>query len=336
MKITLTELATKIGAKLEASDAEIITGIAPLNKANQQQISFFSSSKYRNELSKTQAAAVILTAKDREFCKVAKLVMDNPYLGYAKAAALFNPIIPKPPGIHPSAYVSPDAILDSSVYIGPQVVIEAGARIGKEVEINPGCVIESNVEIGDNCQLKANVTLCSGTKIGQRTIIHPGAVIGSDGFGNANDNGQWVKVPQLGGVLIGNDVEIGSNTTIDKGALEDTVIANGARLDNLIQIAHNVQIGENTAIAGCVGIAGSTKIGKNCLIGGGVGISGHLEIVDNVCVTGGSIVLRSIKKPGVYSSGTPIETNQHWHRNYLRFKQLNEMAQRLKKLEIGK
>ncbi|MFK5970903.1 MAG: UDP-3-O-(3-hydroxymyristoyl)glucosamine N-acyltransferase [Candidatus Marithrix sp.] len=334
MKITLTELATKIGAELIAYDSNIITGIASLNKANQQQISFFSSIKYRNELSKTQAAAVILTEKDREFCKVAKLVMDNPYLGYAKAAALFNPITPKPPGIHPSAYVSPDAILDDSVYIGPQVVIEAGAKLGKGVEISSGCVIESGVEIGANCQLKANVTLCSGTRLGQRTIIHPGAVIGSDGFGNANDNGKWVKVPQLGGVLVGNDVEIGSNTTVDKGALEDTIIANGARLDNLIQIAHNVQIGENTAIAGCVGIAGSTKIGKNCLIGGGVGISGHLEIVDNVCVTGGSIVLRSIRKSGVYSSGTPIETNQHWHRNYLRFKQLNEMAQRLK--ELGK
>ncbi|MDM8565674.1 UDP-3-O-(3-hydroxymyristoyl)glucosamine N-acyltransferase [Candidatus Halobeggiatoa sp. HSG11] len=336
MKITLTELATKIGAELKASNSQIITGIAPLNKANQQQISFFSSNKYRNELTKTQAAAVILTEKNQSFCKVAKLVMDNPYLGYAKAATLFNPIIPKPPKIHPSAYVSPDAILDSSVYIGPQVVIEAGAKLGKSVEIGPGCVIESNVEIGANCQLKANVTICSGTQIGQRTIIHPGAVIGSDGFGNANDNGQWIKVPQLGGVLIGNDVEIGSNTTIDKGALEDTIIANGARLDNLIQIAHNVQIGEHTAIAGCVGIAGSTFIGKNCLIGGGVGISGHLEIVDNVCVTGGSIVLRSIKKAGVYSSGTPIENNQHWHRNYLRFKQLNEMAQRLKKLELGK
>ncbi|HHB92802.1 MAG TPA: UDP-3-O-(3-hydroxymyristoyl)glucosamine N-acyltransferase [Thioploca sp.] len=332
MQITLTELANKIGAELIASSSQVITGIAPLNNANQQQVSFFSNRKYRNELSKTQAAAVILAEKDKKFCKVAKLVMDNPYLGYAKVANLFNPIIIKTPEIHPSAYVSPDAILDDSVYIGPQVVIEAGAKLGKGVEINSGCVVESGVEIKANCQIKPNVTLCSGTKIGQRTVIYPGAVIGSDGFGNANDNGKWIKVPQLGGVLIGEDVEIGSNTTVDKGALEDTIIADGARLDNLIQIAHNVQIGENTAIAGCVGIAGSTKIGKNCLIGGGVGISGHLEIVDNVCVTGGSIVLRSIRKPGVYSSGTPIETNQHWHRNYLRFKQLNEMAQRLKKL----
>ncbi|MDM8569092.1 UDP-3-O-(3-hydroxymyristoyl)glucosamine N-acyltransferase [Thiotrichales bacterium HSG1] len=336
MKIILTELAAKIGAKLETSDSSIITGIAPLNKATPQEISFFSNRKYRNELSKTKAAAVILTEKDCSFCKVAKLIMDNPYLGYAKAANLFSPPIPKPPGIHPSAYVNPDVILDSDVYVGPQVVIEAGAKLGKGVIVGPGCVIESGVEIGANCQLKANVTICSGSKIGQRIIIHPGAVVGSDGFGNATDGERWVKVPQIGGVFVGDDVEIGANTTIDKGALEDTYIANGVRLDNLIQIAHNVQIGEHTAIAGCVGIAGSTKIGKNCLIGGGVGISGHLEIVDNVCVTGGSIILRSIRKAGVYSSGTPIENNQHWHRNYLRFKQLNEMALRLKKLELGK
>jgi len=233
--------------------------------------------------------------------------------------------------------VSTDAIFDeSTVSIGPQAVIEAGAILGCDVVIGPSCVIGQGVKIGNNSQLIANVTLCAGTQLGQRIIIHPGAVIGSDGFGNANDAGKWVKVPQLGGVIIHDAVEIGANTTIDKGALEDTVIGVGVKLDNQIQIGHNVQIGEHTAIAGCVGIAGSTCIGRYCMIGGGVGIAGHLELVDHVHVTGGSIVLQSIREPGVYSSGTPLELNQRWHRNYHRFKHLDEMARRLQTIEKKK
>jgi UDP-3-O-[3-hydroxymyristoyl] glucosamine N-acyltransferase len=315
--IRLIDLANKIGAKLEnaASENLPITGIAPLISANQHTISFFSNRRYRDELKNSKAAAIILKDSDKVFCKQAMLVMDNPYLGYAKAAQLFYPPTYKP-GIHKLASVDPDA------------------KIGKNVFIGAGCVVESGVEIGDNCQLIANVTLCTGTRLGNNVIIHPGAVIGSDGFGNANDAGKWVKIPQLGGVLIGDNVEIGANTTIDKGALEDTIIGQGVKLDNQIQIGHNVQIGEHTAIAGCVGIAGSTNIGSYCMIGGGVGISGHLDLVDHVHVTAGSIVLQSIKKPGVYSSGTPLETNRQWHRNYHRFKSIDDMAKRLKKLEL--
>lgn len=315
--IPLIELANKIGARLEnaASENLPITGIAPLKSANQDTISFFSNRRYRDELINSKAAAIILKDSDKAFCKQAMLVMDNPYLGYARAAQLFYPLL-HTAGIHKMASV------------------EADAKIGQNVFIGAGCVVESGVEIGDNCQLIANVTLCADTRLGTGVIIHPGAVIGSDGFGNANDSGKWVKVPQLGGVLIADDVEIGANTTIDKGSLDDTIIGMGVKLDNQIQIGHNVQIGEHTAIAGCVGIAGSTNIGSYCMIAGGVGISGHLDLVDNVHVTAGSIVLQSITKPGVYSSGTPLETNRQWHRNYHRFKSIDQMAKRLKKLEL--
>jgi len=311
----------------------LIMGITTLKKASAQEISFYSNGTYRQELAKTQAAAVIIAPKDKHHCQVAKLVMDNPYLGYARAATLFSLPSSKLPGLHPTAWVSPEAIVVASASIGAHTVIEAGAVIGEEVIIGPGCIIESGVQIGDHCHLRANVTLCANTRLGKHVLIHPGAVIGSDGFGLANDAGTWIKVPQLGGVVIGDQVEIGANTTIDRGALEDTVIGQGVKLDNQVQIAHNVQIGEHTAIAGCVGIAGSTRIGRHCMIAGGVGIVGHLEIVDNVQITGGSIVLQSILEPGVYSSGTPLQANKIWHRNYHRFKQLEEFAQRLKVLE---
>ncbi len=333
--ISLADLAIQIGAQLdESSPKEVqIIGIASLKRAKPQEVSFFSNSKLHKELAQTKAGAVILTPRNRKFCKGAALLMENPYLGYARVATLFNTPIPQPSGIHPSAWVSHEAYLEGTVSVAPKAVIEANASLGHNVFVGAGCVIGRDVEVGDDCQLMANVTLCPGTCLGQRVIIHPGAVIGSDGFGNANDNGKWIKVPQLGGVSIADDVEIGANTTIDKGTLENTVIAQGVKLDNQIQIGHNVHIGDHTAIAGCVGIAGSTHIGRYCMIGGGVGIAGHLELVDHVHVTGGSIVLQSIRKPGTYSSGTALEPNSHWHRNYHRFKQLDEMARRLQTLE---
>jgi UDP-3-O-[3-hydroxymyristoyl] glucosamine N-acyltransferase len=336
IKVSLVDLTTKIGAKLENAPNEelLVTGVASLQLANPFQVSFFTSNRYREDLVNTRAAAVILSNSAQRFCKVPMLVMDNPYLGYARVASLFNPPLAPIGGIHPSAWVSSDDVhLDSNVSIAPHAVIEAGARIGCQVSIGSGCVVGSGVEIGDNCQILANVTLCGGTRLGKRVIIHPGAVIGSDGFGNANDAGKWVKIPQLGGVVIGDDAEIGANTTIDKGTLDDTVIGMGVKLDNQIQIGHNVIIGEHTAIAGCVGIAGSTRIGCYCMIAGGVGIAGHLELVDYVYVTAGSIVLQSILEAGTYSSGTPLEPNQRWHRNYHRFKQLDKMAHRLRTLE---
>ncbi|EIJ44088.1 UDP-3-O-(3-hydroxymyristoyl) glucosamine N-acyltransferase [Beggiatoa alba B18LD] len=334
VSVSLAELAATLGAELQGADpSTVVSGINSLTRATAQEVSFFSNRRYRADLLKTQAAAVILNAKDHVDCPVPVLLMENPYLGYALAAAYFNPPLPKPIGIHPSAWVSPEATLGHGVYIGAQAVVEARAVIEDNAVIGAMSVIGVGVHIGEGSQLIAQVTLCTGTKIGKRVVIQPGAVIGADGFGLANHQGQWIKVPQLGGVIIGDDVEIGANTTIDKGALEDTIIERGVKLDNQIQIAHNVHIGEHTAIAGCVGIAGSTRIGRYCMIAGGVGIVGHIELVDHVHVTGGSIILQSILSPGVYSSGTPLELNHQWHRNYHRFKQLDDMAKRLTSLE---
>ncbi|MCP4701318.1 MAG: UDP-3-O-(3-hydroxymyristoyl)glucosamine N-acyltransferase [Gammaproteobacteria bacterium] len=333
VSIGLAELASRIGAELDGPANLCISGIAPLAEAGSREISFFSNRSYSKELACTQAAAVILAHKDQARCGVPLLMMDNPYLGYARAARLLYPFEQGSQNCHPSAWISPDAQVDPNVSIGPQAVIEHSVKIARHVIIGAGCVAGPSVSIGEGCRLAANVTLCPGTRLGRRVIIHPGAVIGADGFGYANDNGVWFKIPQIGGVQIGDDVEIGANTTIDKGALGDTVIEQGVKLDNQVQIAHNVQIGEHTAIAGCTGIAGSTRIGRRCAIGGGVGLAGHLEISDNVQITGGSVVLQSISKPGRYSSGTPLQPSRHWYRNYLRFKQLDELTRRMQKLE---
>jgi UDP-3-O-[3-hydroxymyristoyl] glucosamine N-acyltransferase len=332
--VSLSLLASSIGARLENAPEDIIvSGVTTLAQANAEEVSFFSNHLYRKELSKTQAAAVILAEKDKSHCPVPVLVIENPYLGYARAALFFVPEEPHISYIHERAWVSPLADVGERVFIGAQTIVDESVILGDDVFIGHGCVIEKGVKIGNFTRLNANVTICSGTEIGQRVLIHSGAVIGSDGFGLANDNGIWVKVPQLGGVRIEDDVEIGANTTVDKGALENTVIGKGSKLDNQIQIAHNVQIGENTVIAGCVGIAGSTKIGNFCMIGGGVGIVGHIEIADHVQITGGSIVLQSIKKSGTYSSGTPLEPNFTWRRNYNRLKQLDEIFRQLKEMK---
>lgn len=332
--LTLAELATHIGAQLENAPAELrVCNVATLMKASGQEVSFFTNRLYRKELAKTQAAAIILAEKDQAHCQLPMLVMNNPYLGYARAASLFHPEIPKPAGLHPQASLSSDVQHDDTVSIGAYAVIQERVILGQRVTIGAGCVIEADVEIGDDSYIFPNVTICRDTKIGKRARIYPGAVIGADGFGLANDQGRWVRVPQLGRVILGDDVEIGANTTVDRGALDDTIIGDGVKLDNQIQIGHNVHIGDHTAMAACSGVSGSTKIGKYCMIGGGVGAAGHIEIVDHVYVTGGSNIHQSIAEPGLYSSGVPLETNQHWHKNYHRFKKLDEMARKLQQLE---
>lgn len=323
-----------IGARLENAPPELrVCNVATLMKANEQQVSFFTNHLYRKELAKTHAAAIILAEKDRHHCPLPMLVMNNPYLGYAKAAAVFHPEIAQSAQIHPQACLSSDVQHDATVSVGACAVIQERVILGQRVTIGAGCVIEADVEIGDDSYIFPNVTICRDTKIGKRARIYPGAVIGADGFGLANDQGRWVRVPQLGRVILGDDVEIGANTTVDRGALDDTVIGEGVKLDNLIQIGHNVQIGAHTAMAACTGISGSTKIGKYCMIGGGVGAAGHIEIVDRVHITGGSNIHQSVSEPGLYSSGVPLETNQHWHKNYHRFKKLDEMARKLQQLE---
>lgn len=330
---SLSEVAKHIGGELRGEPDCMIEGIAPLAKAVSGQISFLSDSKLRRELEVTHATAVILRSEDAESFTGNAIIVPNPYLGYALVAGLFDRKPVPVAGVHPSAWVAEDAEVDPTASIGPFVSIEGGARIG------PGCSIGANSSIGadsclgEGCRIAANVHIYHGVSVGDRAIIHSGVVIGADGFGFANEKGVWVKIPQIGGVLIGDDVEIGANTTVDRGALENTIIGNGVKLDNQIQVAHNVQIGDHTAIAGCVGIAGSAKIGRHCGIGGGAGILGHLEIVDGVQVTAMSLVTKSIKEPGIYSSGTSVEPFKLWHKNYARFGQLDEMARRLKALE---
>jgi len=231
--------------------------------------------------------------------------------------------------------VAAGATVDVAAWIGAAAVIEEGAQIGAHTSIGPGCVIGRDVIVGDDCCLAANVTLCHGVRLGTRVLVHPGVVIGGDGFGIANDDGVWEKVPQLGAVTIGDDVEIGANTTIDRGALRDTVIGCGVKIDNLVQVGHNVQIGEHTAIAACVAIGGSAKIGRRCTIGGAASLAGHLEIADDVHLTATSAVPNSISAPGVYSSGMPVQENRAWRRNVVRMRHLDDMARQLKSLQAA-
>jgi UDP-3-O-[3-hydroxymyristoyl] glucosamine N-acyltransferase len=330
---TLAELAQLVGGTVTGDGSEVIRGVATLQGAGAGQITFLSNPRYRKYLASTRAAAVIVVAADADHCKTNALIVANPYVAYARIAALFAPGGDFVPGVHPSAVVEPGARLGARVSVGPNAVIESGADIGDGTRIGPGCVIGRDVRVGAESCLEANVTLWKDTQVGARALIHPGVVIGADGFGLANDTGVWIKVPQLGRVVIGDDVEIGANTTIDRGALEDTVIEDGVKLDNLIQIGHNVRIGAHTAIAACTAVAGSTKIGKYCGIGGTVGIVGHLEIADRVQITGMSMVTQSITEPGTYSSGTPLEPNAQWRKNYARFRHLDELWRRMKALE---
>ncbi len=329
----LGDLACQVGARV-AGDADcMISRIAVLQDAGPGSISFLSNRKYRKFLKTTKASAVILEPSLLDECPVNALVTDNPYLLFAKVAQLMNAPPELEAGRHASAIVAPSAQIDASARIGPGVVVEENAVIGARVEIGAGCLIGAGCRIGDESRLVANVTLCHGVVIGRRVLIHPGAVIGSDGFGLANDEGVWVKVPQLGGVSIGDDVEIGANTTIDRGAIRDTVIGEGVKLDNQIQIAHNVEIGAHTAIAACVGIAGSTRIGSHCTLAGGVGVVGHLDIADHVHFSAQTLVTRSFTEPGYFSGNLPAVPNGVWRKTVARVRQLGAMAQRIRRLE---
>lgn len=332
---TLGEIATVCGAYLQGGAATTpISGVAALDRAQAGQLSFLISPRYRSHLATSAAAAVILAPHDASACPIPALVTEQPHLAYAKAAALFERAVPATKGIHPSAWISPSAEIAADAWIGPHCTVEAGAIIGAAVHIGPSCVIGEQARIGVGSRLVAQVTVCHEVQVGERVLIHPGAVLGSDGFGFARDaKGCWLKVPQLGGLRIGNDVEIGANTSIDRGALDDTVIEDGVKLDNQIQVAHNVRIGAHSALAGCVGIAGSAQIGRHCMLGGGVGVSGHLYIADHVQVTGMSLVAQSIQQPGVYSSGLTVEANRLWNKISGRLRRLDELFRRLTALE---
>ena len=332
---TLGEIATLCGAQLQGGAATtMISGVAALDRAQPGQLSFLISPRYRSHLATSAAAAVILAPHDAAACPIPALVTAQPHLAYAKAATLFERALPSAKGVHPSAWVSPDAQIAADAWIGPHCSIEAGAVIAAAVHIGPNCVIGAQARLGAGTRLVAQVTVCHGVSIGERVLVYPGAVLGSDGFGFARDaQGHWLKVPQIGGLRIGNDVEIGANTSIDRGALDDTVIEDGVKLDNQIQVAHNVRIGAHSALAGCVGIAGSAQIGRHCMVGGGVGVSGHLHIADHVQVTGMSLVAQSIKQRGVYSSCLTVEPNRLWNKISGRLRRLDELFRRLTALE---
>jgi len=329
----LGRLADRIGAELRGDPGRLVRAIAPLAAAGEGDLSFLSNRRYLKDLSTTGASAVILGPGDADASPTAVLVLDNPYLGYARAAALMADPLAFSPGLHPSAIVDPAADVSPEASIGPLACVAGGARIGARVRIGPGSVVGPDAVIGDDSRLVANVTVCAGVRIGARCLLHPGSVVGADGFGIANDRGTWVKIPQLGSVRVGDDVEVGANTTIDRGALQDTVVCDGVKIDNQVQIAHNVVIGRDTAIAGCVAIAGSVRIGARCIIEGAAMIAGHLELADDVHVTGGTAVAKSILHGGVWSSGMPAQESHVWRKMWIRMQKLDDMARRLGRIE---
>lgn len=330
---TLGEIAELIGGVVQGDSTVPVRGIAPLELAKAGDISFLDNKKYRKFLASTQASAVILSPEEAASSSIPALICKQPYVGYAKAANLFNHKFAYQQGIHSSAVIGAGCTIADDVSIAAHCVIEDNVTIGSGTYIGPGCVVGQGSCLGEHCHLWANVTIYHGVNIANRAIIHSGVVIGSDGFGIANDEGKWLKVPQLGGVSIEDDVEIGANTAIDRGAMGDTLIGEGVKLDNQIQVGHNVEIGAYTAIAGCTGISGSTKIGRHCRISGMVGFTGHFEIADGTVISGMSMVSKSITQPGIYSSGTALEPHHQWRKNAVRFRQLDDMAKRITELE---
>lgn len=333
MACQLSELAKQFGLELSGPGDIEIDGVCSLRNGGPTQLGFLADSRFRDLLERCNAGAVILRQADLPSWSGPALISDNPQTDFARIAALFDPIKRPESGIHSSASVDGAAVLGKNVSVGANAVIEAGSQIGDEVIIGPGCVIGKNVSVGNCSWLTANVTLYDGVTLGERVHIQPGASIGGRGFGLSPRDGEWVEVPQLGSVTIGNDVEIGANSCIDRGALDDTVIEEGVKIDNLVQIGHNSRIGAHTAIAGCAGISGSSIIGKRCQIGGAVGIAGHLQIADDVIITGYSLVSSSITEPGVYSSGIPVTPARDWRRQVARLRNIDELAKRVKTLE---
>jgi len=322
-----------LGGRVLGDAGVRISQIATLEKAQPDQISFLTNSKYRAQLASTQAGAVILGEADADATGLPRIISDNAYAYFARVSALLNPLPEAKPGIHPGAFIGAGAAIDATASIAATAVIGEGARIGAYSVVGAGCCIGANVVIGSHARLYPRVVIYHGCVIGDNLIAHSGAVIGSDGFGFAMDAGRWIKIQQIGRVMIGNDVEIGANTTIDRGALDDTVIEDGVKLDNQIQVAHNVHIGAHTAIAGCVGIAGSTTIGRYCRIGGSAGILGHLQIADHVEIAAFTLIGKSIREAGSYAAIFPFAKSEDWRKNAVHLRHLDELVQRVKTLE---
>jgi len=330
---TLQQLADFLSAELHGDGNFKVAAVATLEKAGSSDLSFIANSKYQKYLSDTQAGAVLMAPADQVLYEGNALVIDNPYLAYARVSQLFVPSSESLKGIASSAVIAKSAEIAKTASIAHGVVIGERSVVGEGVVVGPNTVVGDDCLIGAESVLKANVTLYTDVQVGKNCLIHSGAVLGADGFGFANEKGDWVKIAQLGGVRVGNNVEIGAGTTIDRGALEHTIISDGVILDNQIQIAHNVIIGEKTAIAGCTAVAGSTKIGAGCTVAGACGITGHLNIAAGTHITAMSLVTKSIAEPGVYSSGTGMLPNKQWKKNVVRFRQLDDLARRIKSVE---
>ncbi len=329
---TLDEIARFLGAELQGDGECSVYGLSSLSSAGPQHIGFLANSKYTHQLANCAAAAVLLKPQHASLFSGSKLLLDNPYLGYARLSAWFaKPCIYY--GISSSTQIDPTARIAAGVNLAPGVVIGPSVCIEAGVSIGPNCVIGAHCVLGKNTRLEANVTLYHHVRLGQRNLVHSSAVLGADGFGFASDGDKWIKIEQLGGVVTGDDVEIGAGTTIDRGALADTRIGYGVKLDNQIQIGHNVELGDHTAIAGCTAIAGSTRVGKRCTIAGACGVVGHLTLVDDVHITAMSLVSHSIERAGVYSAGTGLQENSQWRKNAVRFRQLDQLVRRVKLLE---
>ncbi len=333
MSVTLGQLATLLGAELHGDASIEVSRVANLETAGSGEISFLSDSKYQSFLAQTAASAVLVKAADLSVCQTNALVVKDPYVGFARVAQLLDSTPQPALDIHPTAVIAVDVQLGQNVAIGPHAVIESGVVLGDGVAIGPGCFVGKNSRLGKGSRLWANVTIYHNVEIGDACLIQSGTVIGADGFGYANERGEWIKIPQVGKVILGNRVEIGASTTIDRGAIDDTIIADNVIIDNQCQIAHNVEIGYGTAIAGGTVIAGSTKIGKYCIIGGAAVINGHIQVCDQATITGMSMVMRSISEPGIYSSGVPAQSNKEWRKMAARVLHIDEMHKRLNQLE---
>jgi len=333
LAFSLGELAVQFGCELVGDTDVTVSRAATLVLADATNVCFFANKHYLEQLRSTSAGAVILRKEDLEDCPVNALLTDDPYLVFAKVADLLHPQPAIIAGIHESAFVDPSATVAKGAQIAANCVVEADAVIESDVILGPGVIIGPRCRIGAGSRLLANTTIVQDVLMGERCLVHPGAVIGSDGFGNARGESGWVKVPQLGRVVIGDDVEIGANTAIDRGALDDTIIEDGVRLDNLVHVAHNVRIGQHTALAAQNGIAGSTTIGKRCMSGGQVGFDGHINVCDDVIVGGKSVLTKDIREPGYYTGTFAAEKNMHWKRLVARFRRLDRLAERVGKLE---
>ncbi|MBI4741999.1 MAG: UDP-3-O-(3-hydroxymyristoyl)glucosamine N-acyltransferase [Betaproteobacteria bacterium] len=331
MGLRLEEIVARLGGTLVGDGSVIVAQVATLSAAAAGQIAFLANPKYRQQLQTTRAAAVIVPPQYSAETALPRIVYGNAYAYYARVVALLNPAPLRARGAHPTAVAH--SRVPPSASIGENVVVGAGVTLGENVTLYPGCVIGDGVAIGDDSVLYPNVVVYRDCVIGKRAVIQAGAVIGGDGFGFAKEGERWIKIPQIGRVVIGDDVEVGANTSIDRGALDDTVIGNGVKLDNQIQIAHNVTIGDHTAMAGCVGVAGSTKIGRRCTVGGAGMIVGHLDLADDVHISAGTMVTKSLRDPGQYTSIFPLEAHASWLRNAAQIKRLARLAERVAELE---